>query len=242
MVALEHAAQRATGVSTEAPFARGARRPTFWTTDWAILAATSTCVASGSSTSHSLVDTHQEVQVWSAIYSNREGPRGRLAFYFESQGEVMPRALACRLRPSDGQPASGSCRREHRLRQRSSWTDQGRCSGRHRFRFDRHRRGGRTTRGATGSGTIEIAGARSMVRARTGSGGIRIEGQPLDAWDLQTGSGSINMRVIGETSFDLDARSGSGGIESTQPVNTVGASSRRRCMEPCVAAELRFSL
>ena len=80
----------------------------------------------------------------------------------------------------------------------------------------------------TGSGTIAIAGVRSMVRARTGSGGIRIEGQPLDAWDLQTGSGGINMRVVGETPFDLDARSGSGGIESTQPVNGVGTTSRRR--------------
>ena len=80
----------------------------------------------------------------------------------------------------------------------------------------------------TGSGTIEIAGVRSIVRARTGSGEIHIEGQPLDAWDLQTGSGSINMRVVGETSFDLDARSGSGAIESAQPVSAVGASSRRR--------------
>jgi hypothetical protein len=80
----------------------------------------------------------------------------------------------------------------------------------------------------TGSGTIAIAGVRRMVRARTGSGGIRIEGQPLDAWDLQTGSGGIDMRVMGETPFDLDARSGSGGIESTQPVSGVGATSRRR--------------
>jgi len=80
----------------------------------------------------------------------------------------------------------------------------------------------------TGSGTIAIAGVRNMVRARTGSGGIRIEGQPLDAWDLQTGSGGINMRVVGETPFDLDARSGSGGIESTQPVSGVVGSSRRR--------------
>ena len=36
------------------------------------------------------------------------------------------------------------------------------------------------------------------------------------------------MRVVGETPFDLDARSGSGGIESAQPVSAVGASSRRR--------------
>jgi hypothetical protein len=67
-----------------------------------------------------------------------------------------------------------------------------------------------------------------MVSVRAGSGGIRIEGQPLEPWDLHTGSGGINMRVVGETPFDLDASSGSGGITNTQPVNAIGATSRRR--------------
>jgi putative adhesin len=80
----------------------------------------------------------------------------------------------------------------------------------------------------TGSGGIAITGARGVVRARAGSGRIRIEGQPLQGWDLHTGSGSITMRVVGETPFNLDAHSSSGRIESSHPVNAVGASERRR--------------
>jgi hypothetical protein len=79
-----------------------------------------------------------------------------------------------------------------------------------------------------GSGGIGIRGVQGMVSLRAGSGGIRIEGQPLKPWDLHAGSGGITMRVVGETSFDLDASAGSGGINSMQPVSAIGASSRGR--------------
>jgi hypothetical protein len=79
-----------------------------------------------------------------------------------------------------------------------------------------------------GSGGIVITGAQAAVRARTGSGGIHIEGKPLDAWDLHTGSGGIRMSVADNTPFNLDARAGSGGIRSDQPVSGNGVTSKHR--------------
>ena len=73
-----------------------------------------------------------------------------------------------------------------------------------------------------------ITGARSAVRARAGSGGIHIEGRPLDAWDLEAGSGGIRMSVADNTPFELDARAGSGGVQSGQPIDTIGAVSKGR--------------
>ena len=80
----------------------------------------------------------------------------------------------------------------------------------------------------TGSGGIVIAGAKAGVRARAGSGGIRIDGRPLDAWDLQTGSGGITMSVADNTPFELDARTGSGRIDSRLPVNPIDTVSKHR--------------
>jgi hypothetical protein len=79
-----------------------------------------------------------------------------------------------------------------------------------------------------GSGGIVITGAQAAVRARTGSGGIHIEGKPIDAWDLHTGSGGIRMSVADNTPFNLDARAGSGGIRSDQPVGGNGVTSKHR--------------
>ena len=79
-----------------------------------------------------------------------------------------------------------------------------------------------------GSGGIVITGAQAAVRARTGSGGIHIEGKPLDAWDLHTGSGWVRMSVSDNTPFNLDARAGSGGIRSDQPVGGNGVTSKHR--------------
>ena len=69
-----------------------------------------------------------------------------------------------------------------------------------------------------GSGGIQLTGVRGPVVARVGSGGIRIEGRPVAGWDLRTGSGGIRMTVADNTPFTLDARVGSGGIHSDQPV------------------------
>jgi putative adhesin len=80
----------------------------------------------------------------------------------------------------------------------------------------------------TGSGGISLSGARGAVRARTGSGGISVEGAPLKPWDVQTSSGTITMRVVGDTPFDLDARSSSGRVETSDPITVSGSISRQR--------------
>jgi DUF4097 and DUF4098 domain-containing protein YvlB len=69
-----------------------------------------------------------------------------------------------------------------------------------------------------GSGGIRLTDVRGPVHARVGAGGISIEGKPLAAWDLRTGSGGIRVHVDDNTPFTLDARVGSGGIHSDQPV------------------------
>jgi len=79
-----------------------------------------------------------------------------------------------------------------------------------------------------GSGGIVSTGARGAVDARAASGGIHIEGRPLDAWNLEAGSGGIRMSVADNTPFELDARAGSGGIHSDQPVDNTGAVSKGR--------------
>src|SRR5437773_1348495 len=67
---------------------------------------------------------------------------------------------------------------------------------------------------AAGSGGIRLTGVRGPVAARVGSGGISIEGKPLAAWDLRTGSGGIRVHVDDNTPFTLDAQVRSGGIHS----------------------------
>jgi putative adhesin len=79
-----------------------------------------------------------------------------------------------------------------------------------------------------GSGGIIITGAKAGVRGRAGSGGIRIDGKPVDAWELQTGSGGITMSVADNTSFELDARAGSGSIRSDLPINPIDETSKHR--------------
>jgi hypothetical protein len=80
----------------------------------------------------------------------------------------------------------------------------------------------------TGSGGIVITAAQAAVHARAGSGGIRIDGKPVDAWELQTGSGGITMSVADNTPFELDARAGSGRIDSHLPINPITEVSKHR--------------
>jgi hypothetical protein len=80
----------------------------------------------------------------------------------------------------------------------------------------------------TGSGTITVTGADGELRARTGSGDITVEGRPSQDWHVRAGSGDVSLRVPQEAAFELDARTGSGGIDSVHPVETYGALSRRQ--------------
>jgi DUF4097 and DUF4098 domain-containing protein YvlB len=79
----------------------------------------------------------------------------------------------------------------------------------------------------TGSGSITARATRGGVRAQTGSGGIEIEGTPTANWTIETGSGGVNLRMPSNASFELDARSSSGGVQTAHPIEMRGSVSRR---------------
>jgi DUF4097 and DUF4098 domain-containing protein YvlB len=79
----------------------------------------------------------------------------------------------------------------------------------------------------TGSGSIEATGVRGALRAHTGSGGVNIEGNPTSDWTVHTGSGGIGLRLPSTAAFALDARSGSGSINTSHPLVMRGSLSRR---------------
>jgi len=80
----------------------------------------------------------------------------------------------------------------------------------------------------TGSGSIAVTGARGGLDARAGSGDIAIDGQPAQNWNLKAGSGDITMRLTENAAFDLDARTGSGVVETSHPLTATGVVSRSR--------------
>lgn len=78
----------------------------------------------------------------------------------------------------------------------------------------------------TGSGNLEIRGVRSSLRAQTGSGNITAVGDPGGDWKLDTGSGNVTMHLSAQASFNLHAHTGSGSIESSQPITMQGKLNR----------------
>jgi hypothetical protein len=74
----------------------------------------------------------------------------------------------------------------------------------------------------TGSGSIRLHGVAGALKASTGSGDIEIEGQPTSDWRVSTGSGSVRL-TVGNAHFNLDADTGSGGINVSQPITMQGS-------------------
>src|SRR5258707_377746 len=77
----------------------------------------------------------------------------------------------------------------------------------------------------TGSGSIRLNGLNGALKAGTGSGDIEAAGQPTTDWKLRTGSGSVHL-VVGNAHFNLDADTGSGRINVSQPVTMQGSLNR----------------
>lgn len=75
---------------------------------------------------------------------------------------------------------------------------------------------------STGSGSVEIKGVDGAARVRTGSGSVTIDGKPTGPWDLDTGSGSVHARMPPDAAFTIDARAGSGGVKTSQPITMSG--------------------
>jgi hypothetical protein len=81
---------------------------------------------------------------------------------------------------------------------------------------------------STGSGSIRLVGVDGGLDARAGSGSIAVDGQPNGDWNLTTGSGSITLRLPAEAAFDLEARTGSGGVSTDHPLTIQGSIDRNR--------------
>lgn len=78
----------------------------------------------------------------------------------------------------------------------------------------------------TGSGTIEAGGRVQLHKATAGSGNIRLalaEGSMLDSEALvETGSGSVELRLSRSIRADLQVRTGSGSFHSDLPLTMQG--------------------
>jgi DUF4097 and DUF4098 domain-containing protein YvlB len=80
---------------------------------------------------------------------------------------------------------------------------------------------------SAGSGDIRLAGAQGPLRIHASSGNIAVDGRPAGRWELETSSGDVTVRLPADVSFDLDARSSSGRIDSRHPVAVTGTARRQ---------------
>jgi hypothetical protein len=74
----------------------------------------------------------------------------------------------------------------------------------------------------TGSGNVEVRGVHGSLDASTGSGDVMAEGEPTGGWTIHTSSGGVRLKMAQGAAFDLDARTSSGSISTTQSVTVQG--------------------
>jgi DUF4097 and DUF4098 domain-containing protein YvlB len=79
----------------------------------------------------------------------------------------------------------------------------------------------------SGSGAVRIRGVRGGLSVSTSSGSIRAQGEMVRDWSLEASSGGITVELPPEASFELDASTGSGSIDSERPVSVTGRISRK---------------
>jgi DUF4097 and DUF4098 domain-containing protein YvlB len=79
----------------------------------------------------------------------------------------------------------------------------------------------------TGSGSSELHGIVGALRVKAGSGRIIVDGQQEGVWNLDTGSGSVRVSLPEDAAFELDAETGSGGINIEHPLTVQGKISKR---------------
>lgn len=75
----------------------------------------------------------------------------------------------------------------------------------------------------SGSGSARLSGVDGSVEVRAGSGNISVQGTPSHDWTLHTGSGAIELHLPAQASFDLDAHTSSGKINTTRPITVQGS-------------------
>lgn len=81
---------------------------------------------------------------------------------------------------------------------------------------------------STGSGGIELLNIDGALHARAGSGRVQVTGRQAGTWDIDTGSGSVKIDLPDDAAFELNAESGSGGINIDHPVTVRGKISKRK--------------
>ncbi len=79
----------------------------------------------------------------------------------------------------------------------------------------------------SGSGGVQVRGVKGGLSISTSSGSIRAQGQMVRDWTLEASSGGVTVELPPEASFDLDAHTSSGNIDSDRPVSVTGRISRK---------------
>jgi DUF4097 and DUF4098 domain-containing protein YvlB len=74
---------------------------------------------------------------------------------------------------------------------------------------------------------MDLRGVRGSLDAKAGSGTIEAEGSPTGAWNLHTGSGTVQLKLPSDASFDLEAHTSSGSISVDQPHSVQGSVGRK---------------
>ncbi|MGC9971104.1 MAG: DUF4097 family beta strand repeat-containing protein [Bryobacteraceae bacterium] len=81
----------------------------------------------------------------------------------------------------------------------------------------------------TGDGRIVVRGRFDLLNLRTDDGSIEAEVQPgskvAAGWRIQTGDGSVRLRLAPDLAADLDVHTGDGSISSELPVAVSGSRS-----------------
>ena len=70
----------------------------------------------------------------------------------------------------------------------------------------------------TGYGNVTLASPAGGVTVKTGYGDITIEGALTEDWELKTGYGNVKLDLPSDASFELDARTGFGDIDTEHPI------------------------
>lgn len=73
------------------------------------------------------------------------------------------------------------------------------------------------------SGDVTVTGVDGAARVSSASGSVSVTGRPSGAWTIHSASGSVRLSLPADAGFDLDARSNSGGVETTHPVTMTGS-------------------
>jgi hypothetical protein len=89
-------------------------------------------------------------------------------------------------------------------------------------------RTGGSLQAQTGSGDIRVNAVAGEIMAQTGSGDIDVRQTAKAGVTAKTGSGDVNLTLPPDAAFTLDARTGSGSIDTQQPLTIQGQYRRNR--------------